>query len=144
MLRGISPLISPELLKILCEMGHGDDILIADANFPAASMGRIVLQCPGIDACSLLAAILKLFPLDHLVDAPMRLMAVEEGDQYLGIPEIWNRFQKVAETYQYGVKMLQIERQEFYRQSRQAYAIIQTGEKALYGNLLLKKGVIRE
>lgn len=144
MLKGIPPLITPELLKILCEMGHGDEILIADANFPAASIGKIVVQYPGIDACSTLDAILKLFPLDHLVDAPLGLMAVEEGDKELGKPEIWSRFQKIAETYHPGVKMQQIERQEYYHRSREVYAIIQTGERALYGNSFLKKGVIKE
>lgn len=144
MLKGIPPIISPELLKILCEMGHSDRIVIADGNFPAESMGKNckVVRCDGHGANELLDAILTLFPLDTYVSHPVSLMQVMPGDT-VETP-IWDEYKATIKKYdERGAATVQeIERFEFYEQAKQAYAIIATGEKALYANIMLQKGVI--
>ena len=143
MLKGISPLIQPELLKILAEMGHGDEIVIGDGNFPAASMGKRCVRCDGHGANEMLDAILRLLPLDDFVDAPVALMQVVPGSVPDGEPPIWADFRKTLDRPAPGTKIEFIERFAFYDRSRQAYATIQTGEGALYACVILKKGVIR-
>ncbi len=141
MLKGISPLLQPELLKVLAEMGHGDEIVIGDANFPAASMGKRCVRCDGHKVTELLDAILQLFPLDTFVEAPVTLMEVVPGtapDE----PPIWNEFRKVIDKHEPGKKIGFEERFAFYERSKQAFATIQTGETALYACVILKKGVI--
>lgn len=144
MLKGIPPIISPELLKILCEMGHSDRIVIADGNFPAESMGKNcnVVRCDGHGANELLDAILTLFPLDTYVPHPVSLMQVMPGDT-VETP-IWDEYKATIKKYdERGANTVQeVERFEFYEQAKQAYAIIATGEKALYANVMLQKGVI--
>ena len=144
MLKGISPIISPELLKVLCEMGHSDTIVIADGNFPAESMGKnaIVIRADGHGAAELLDAILTVFPLDSYVDAPVSLMQVMPGDT-VETP-IWDEYKKiVAKHDERGEKAFgEIERFAFYEEAKKCYAIIATGEGALYANLILQKGVI--
>ena len=144
MLKGIPPIISPELLKILCEMGHSDRIVIADGNFPAESMGKNakVVRCDGHGANELLDAILQLFPLDTYVSHPVSLMQVMPGDT-VETP-IWDEYKATIAKYDgRGAKTVQeIERFAFYEEAKQAYAIIATGEKALYANVMLQKGVI--
>ena len=141
MLKGISPLLSPELLKILAEMGHGDEIVIGDGNFPAASMGARCIRSDGHKVPELLDAILQLFPLDTFVEKPVTLMQVVPGTT-AGDPPIWGKFREIAEKHVPGTKIDFIERFAFYDRSRKAYATIQTGEDALYACVILKKGVI--
>ncbi len=141
MLKGISPLISPDLLKVLAEMGHGDEIIIGDANFPAASMGERCVRCDGHEVPPLLDAILQLFPLDTFVEAPVALMAVVPGTR-TDDPPVWAEFRKIVEKHQPGTKFEFVERFAFYDRARAAFATVQTGESALYGNVILKKGVI--
>ncbi|MBN2554216.1 MAG: L-fucose mutarotase [Spirochaetales bacterium] len=143
MLKGISPLLSPELLKVLMEMGHGDELVIGDGNFPAAGMARRLLRADGHGVPELLEAIMKLFPLDSFVERPAALMAVVAGDPTE--PVIWQRFREIIrnEEPEFGDFEL-VERFAFYDRARQAYAILATGESALYANIILKKGVVVE
>lgn len=144
MLKNIPPILSPEMLKVLCEMGHGDRIVIADANFPAASMGKnaIVLRADGHGAIELLDAILSLFPLDTYVEHPVSLMQVMPGDTVQ--TPIWDDYKAVVAKYdERGAAAFgEIDRFAFYEEAKQVYAIIATGEKALYANIMLQKGVI--
>lgn len=144
MLKGIPKILSPELLKVLCEMGHSDRIVIADGNFPAESMGKnaIVIRMDGHGASEVLEAILQVFPLDTYVDQPVSLMQVMPGDT-VETP-IWGIYeQKVAAVDGRGASAIgQIERFAFYEEAKKAYAIIATGESALYANIMLQKGVV--
>lgn len=142
MLKGIDPVISPELLLVLARMGHGDELVIADANFPAESVGRRVVRADGHTAPVVLAGVLKLFPLDDFVESPAGVM--RRVDMPNEDAPIWTEFQKLldgAEARHIAIE--RIERFAFYERARQAFAVVATGERALYGNLLLKKGVIR-
>ena len=143
MLKNVSPLISPQLLKVLCEMGHGDEIVLADANFPAESIAQNnqIIRADGLGVVDLLNAILPLFPLDPYTDKSFIVMKVEarDGDY---VPEIWSEFEKVLETYEPDFKMTFMDRFDYYEHSKKAYAVIATGEKATYANVILKKGVI--
>ena len=141
MLKGISPLLSPELLKTIAEMGHGDELVLGDGNFPAASMNSRCLRADGHGVSEMLDAVLQLFPLDTFVDAPVTLMQVVPGTME-GEPLIWSEFRKIVDKHQCSIKIQFIERFEFYDLSRKAYATLQTGEKALYACISIKKGVI--
>lgn len=141
MLKGISPLLSPDLLKILADMGHGDEIVIGDCNFPAVSMGKRCVRADGLAATALLDAILSLFPLDSFVEAPVTLMRVVPGT-YDGEPPIWNEFRRIIEKHEPGRSIELIERFQFYERARQAFATVQTSENALYACIVLKKGVL--
>ena len=144
MLKGISSLISPQLLKVLCEMVHSDQIVIADGNFPVESMGKeaIVIRADGQQIPDLLEAILALLPLDRYVDKAVKLMEVVPGDQ-VETP-IWDIYKEIICNYDLrgGECIDTIERFEFYEEAKKAYAIIATSEKALYANVILQKGVI--
>ena len=140
MLKGISPLISPELLKILCEMGHGDEIVLADANFPAQSMGRIAVRADGIPATSLLEAILPLFPLDGYDRSNFVLMEIPTSEPQK--PAIWKSYEKILKTFDDQAEITYMERFAYYERAKKAYAIVATGERAIYANIILKKGVI--
>lgn len=141
MLIGIPKVLSPELVKILMEMGHGDEIVLADANFPAASHAERLVRCDGHDIPLLLDAILQLFPLDPYVEKPAALMQVVPGDKTE--TPIWSTYGDVIERRTgYRDPFEQTERFEFYERARRAYAVVATGESALYANLILKKGVI--
>ena len=146
MLKGISPLVSPDLLKALCEMGHGDRLVISDGNFPAESMGKNakVIRMDGHGVPEILDAILQLFPLDTYVEKPVGLMEVVPGDP-VETP-IWNTYFDTVQKYDArGENAVQyIERFAFYAQAKEAYAIIATGESALYANILLQKGVVTD
>ena len=144
MLKGISPILQPDLLKILAEMGHGDELVIGDGNFPAASMGKRCVRCDGHGANETLDAILQLLPLDDFVEAPVALMEVVPGSVPDGEPPIWSDFRETIERHEPGTKIEFVERFDFYERSRQAYATVQTGEQALYACVILKKGVIRK
>uniref|UniRef100_UPI003FF06115 RbsD/FucU family protein n=1 Tax=Candidatus Fimivicinus sp. TaxID=3056640 RepID=UPI003FF06115 len=133
MLKGIPSILSPELLKILMEMGHGDEIVIGDGNFPAASNAQRPIRCDGHGVPALLDAILTLMPLDTYVDAPVALMETTQGDPR---PVIWDEYQRILAKHQ-KVKIETVERFAFYERAKRAYAIIATGETALYANLIL-------
>ncbi|MBC2593189.1 L-fucose mutarotase [Ruficoccus amylovorans] len=140
MLKGISPLLSPELLAVLTRMGHGDEIVLADAHFPGESFNNRVLRADGLRIPALLDAILPLFELDAYVDAPLVMMAPVEGDTL---------DPSVEASYLVPVKkhapdapaIARIGRFAFYDRTREAFAVLMTGETAKYGNILLKKGV---
>lgn len=145
MLKNVPAILSPEMLKVLCEMGHSDKIVIADANFPSESMGKnaIVLRADGHSATDILDAVLTLFPLDTYVDAPVTLMEVMPGDE-VETP-IWDDYKAIVTRYDdRGENAVgTIERFAFYEKVKnEAYAIIATGEKALYANIILQKGVL--
>lgn len=141
MLKGISPVLSPDLLKVLMEMGHGDEIVLADGNFPAASHAQRLVRCDGLDIPPLLEAILRLFPLDTYADKPVALMAVVPGDPVK--PVIWESYRKIVRgASKEAVGIDYLEREAFYQRARKAYAVAATSEKALYANVLLKKGVV--
>ena len=144
MLKNIPAILSPELLKVLCEMGHSDRLVIADGNFPAESIGKnaIVIRADGHSATAMLDAILTVFPLDTYVEKPVNLMQVMPGDK-VETP-IWDEYKAIiAKHDERGADTVgDIERFEFYRQAREAYAIIATSENALYANVMLQKGVI--
>ena len=144
MLKGIPKILSTELLKVLCEMGHSDRLVIADGNFPAESMGKNakVIRMDGHGATEVLEAILQLFPLDTYVEKPVNLMEVMPGDN-VETP-IWEEYKQVVAKYdERGSEAIgQIERFAFYEEAKQVYAIIATGESALYANIMLQKGVI--
>lgn len=144
MLKNIPKILSPELLKILCEMGHSDRIVIGDGNFPAESMGKNakVIRCDGHGVPEILDAILQVFPLDIYVDTPVNLMEVMKGDP-VETP-IWDTYEQIVSKYdeRKGSAIGQIERFKFYEEAKTAYAIIATSEKALYANIMLQKGVV--
>ena len=146
MLKGIPNILSPELLKVLCEMGHSDTIVIADGNFPAETMGKdaIVIRADGHGVPEILEAILKVFPLDTYVEKPVSLMQVVPGDN--AKTPIWDVYKKiVSEADSRGDKVFgEVERFEFYERAKNAYAIIATGETAVYANVMLQKGVVVE
>ncbi|MCI8281770.1 MAG: fucose isomerase [Lachnospiraceae bacterium] len=146
MLKGIPKILSPELLKVLCEMGHSDRLVISDGNFPAESMGKnaIVIRCDGHGVPELLDAILQVFPLDTYVETPVNLMEVMPGDT-VETP-IWDTYKEIiAKHDSRGAKAVgNIERFQFYEEAKCAYAILATGESALYANIMLQKGVVTE
>jgi L-fucose mutarotase len=143
MLIGISKLISPDLLKVLMEMGHSDEIVLADGNFPAASHAQRLIRADGHGIPELLDAILRLFPLDPYVDKSAALMQVVPGDT-VETP-IWNTYgQIIQERSGFSAPFEEVERFAFYERAKKAYAVVATGESALYANLILKKGVITE
>ena len=146
MLKNIPKILSPELLKVLCEMGHGDRLVISDGNFPAESVGKNakVIRMDGHGVPEILDAILQLFPLDTYVEKPVGLMEVVPGDP-VETP-IWNTYFDTVQKYDArGENAVQyIERFAFYAQAKEAYAIIATGESALYANILLQKGVVTD
>lgn len=145
MLKGIPPILSPELLKILAEMGHGDEICLGDGNFPAESIGRDcqVVRADGHGVPDLLDAILTVFPLDTYDDKPVSLMQVVPGDT-VATP-IWDTYKEIVARHDpRGAQTVgNIERFAFYDRARTCHAIVATGEKALYANVILKKGVIK-
>lgn len=143
MLKGISPLISPELLKVIAEMGHGDELVISDGNFPGASVGQRCLRCDGHGAAEIMMALMPLFPLDDFVPAPLAVMEVPHGMFPEDKAPIWQSFQKAADTDMPGAHFEMMEHDAFMDRARRAYAVVQTGETALYGNIILRKGVVR-
>jgi L-fucose mutarotase len=140
MLRGISPLLSPELLATLCRMGHGDEIILADAHFPGESQGPPVIRADGLGVADLLDAILPLMVLDQYVDAPVMMMAAVEGDEL--DPRVESSYRSAIDRHAPETPAItRIERFAFYERATTAFAIVMTGETAKYGNVILKKGV---
>ena len=140
MLIGISPLISPDLLAVLDRMGHGDEIILADAHFPGETYGKRVLRADGIKIPAMLDAILPLFALDTYVESPLIMMSAASGDLLDPAVEISYR-QAIDKHWPNTPSIQHIERFEFYDRARQAFAVLMTGETAKYGNIILKKGV---
>lgn len=138
MLKGIPKILSPELLKILMEMGHSDEIVIADGNFPAASMAKRLVRLDGHGVPEILEAVLQLFPLDTY-DTPVYLMEKVSGDT-VETP-IWDVYKDIVKNHTSG-QLGHVERFAFYERARNAYAVVATGEAALYANVILKKGVV--
>lgn len=141
MLKGIPDILSPEMLKTLMEMGHGDEIVIADGNFPSASHAQRLLRADGLAVPPLLDAILRLFPLDTFVKHPVALMSVVPGDDYR--PDIWPIYVDTIRKHNPNFSDFEfMERFAFYERARKAYAIIATGEIARYANLIFTKGLL--
>jgi len=139
MLKGISPCISPDLLKVLAEMGHGDEIILADAHFPGHSVGGRVLRADGLSVTSLLEGILPLFDLDTYAE-PLVMMAAVPGDAL--DPAVEEQYLEVVRRHAPGASPpARVDRFAFYERARSAFAVVMTGETRKYGNLLLKKGV---
>lgn len=141
MLKGIPPILGPELLHILRAMGHGDEIAIVDANYPAESAGPPVVRLDGQSATETLDAVLTLMPLDTFVEE----QAI--GMEVVGNPrkreQTHKDFDKIIKRHEPGMKLTLLERFAFYDRVSDAFAVVQTGERRLYGNVLLKKGIIR-
>ena len=140
MLKGISPIISPELLATLARMGHGDEIVLADAHFPGETLNANVIRADGLLISDLLSAILPLFELDSYVDHPLLMMAAVDGDDL--DPQIEKGYLKsIHETNPNITSIERIDRFAFYERAKLAFVVVMTGETAKYGNMILKKGV---
>lgn len=142
MLKNVDKLLTGDLLKILCDMGHGDELVIADANFPADALATRLIQLPGIDGVRAAEAVLSVLPLDTY-SSPAFIMDLTDGDKAKGMPEpvIWPLYEELVKKNG-GDGLSKLERFAFYERAKNAYAIIQTGEERQYGNLLLVKGVV--
>ena len=142
MLKGLDPLLNADLLHVLRAMGHGDDLVIADANFPATTMAKRLVRLDGVAAPRVLEAVLSVMPLDDFVDEPCgRIEVVGDPD---AVPEVCQDFQTIIDRTSGGdIRIGKIERFDFYRRAREAFAVVQTGETRLYGCILLKMGVVR-
>ena len=140
MLKGISPVVSPDLLKILCEMGHGDEIVLADSNFPGASIAKRLVRADGLPIKTILEAILPLFVLDRYAD-PLIMMQAVSGDKL--DPAVEADYMQVVRRHQPDAAApVRVERNAFYERASHAFCVVMTGELRVYGNLILKKGVI--
>jgi len=151
-LKGIPPCLTPDLLHILASMGHADRIVLADTNFPSASIcgegpdGPRLVRADGHSIPVLLEAILQLLPLDTYVYAPVMLMDLVNKDKNSGMPAppVWATYQSLLDaSEEKKVEVTRLERFEFYKQAKEAYAVVHTGETALYGNIILQKGVLK-
>lgn len=140
MLKNIPTALSPELLKALDEMGHGDEIVIADGNFPSGSLGPKVIRADGLGGEALLDAILTVIPLDTYSEANYMLMKNNPEDP---VPTIWDKYDAIAHEHDDNVRKGMIERFAFYERAKKAYCIVQTSETAVYANIILKKGVVK-
>lgn len=143
MLKGVPSVLTPDLLKIMMEMGHGDEIVIADGNFPGASHAQRLIRCDGLGVPVVLEAMLKFLPLDSYADSAVSLMQVVPGDDYK--PVIWEQYRKIVlESGEKFKDFEYVERFDFYERAKNAYAVVMTSETALYANVILKKGVVVE
>lgn len=141
MLKSIPSILGPDLLKILQEMGHGDELVIADGNFPAASTAQRLIRLDGRGVPEVLEAVLKFFPLDTYVERPVSLMAVVPGDNVK--PSVWEVFRKIIkQSREPFVDFELIEKFNFYERAKKAYVVIARSEAAFYANIILKKGVV--
>ncbi|WP_284639368.1 RbsD/FucU family protein [Paenibacillus silviterrae] len=142
MLRGIPPIISPQLMQVLMEMGHGDEIVLADGNFPAASLAKRLIRCDGHVIKDLLEAVIPYFPLDYAVERPAAVMSLRDTEHP---PGIWEQYRTILQTgHADFVDFEYVERFEFYNRAKEAFAVIATSDQAFKGNLILKKGVVRK
>ncbi len=142
MLKNIPALMPPELMKIMLEMGHGDELLLCDGNYPKFGCPERCVRMDGHGISEILEMILQFFPLDAYVEHPTSLMAVVAGDPYQ--PEIWEEYRAIGNKYESkGLREETLEKPAFYEKGRHCYACVATGEKALYANVILKKGVVK-
>ncbi|XP_067092458.1 fucose mutarotase isoform X1 [Osmerus mordax] len=145
-LKGIPHILSPELLYALAKMGHGDELVLADANFPTSSVcacGPTEIRADGLQVPELLAAILKLFPLDTYTHSAAAVMELVASDKLKGLTvPVWDTFTQLLSDAGSQAPLEKVERFAFYERAKRAFAVVATGETALYGNLILKKGVI--
>jgi len=143
MLKGIPKVLSPELLKILMEMGHTDEIVIADGNFPAGTYSQRLVRLDGHNVPEILEAILTLLPLDTYVEKPAVLMEVVKGDPV--VPVIWEKYREIVKSsYKEFTEFEYMDKWKFYERSKKAYVVVITGESAIYANVLLRKGVVTD
>lgn len=141
MLKHIPAILTPDLLKILMEMGHGDEIVLADGNFPGAAIAQRLIRLDGHGVPEILKAILHFFPLDTYTEKPVALMKVVPGDPV--VPAIWDTYREILSAEQPDhCDIDYLERFAFYERAKTAYAVIATGETAIYANILLKKGIV--
>lgn len=141
MLRKIPKIISPELMRYMMEMGHSDRLILADANFPSAAHGERVVRMDGVEIPELLRAILEFFPLDDFVQEPVRLMRNLPEEP---VPKVWDTYRRILEEADRGQAFREfgfLDRLPFYEEAEKAYVIVQTGDEARYGNIILQKGV---
>ena len=141
MLKNIPKNISPDLLKILCEMGHGDEIEIEEGNLPAASHTKRLVRCDSTNVSEILKSILEIFPLDEYVENPVFLM--KTGEEYEGEPEVWGEYRSLLGKCEEFKDFELLERFSFYDRAKNAYAVVSTSEEAIYANIILKKGVVK-
>ena len=141
MLNNIPKLLSPELVKTLMEMGHGDEIVIGDGNFPAASMNARVVRLDGHGVSAILDAVLQLFPLDAYVSQPVALMDVVPGDDI--VPVIWDEYSDILKKHGSLTEPEMMERFAFYERAKAAFCVVATSEPAQYANIILKKGIVK-
>ena len=142
MLKNIPKLLSPELLKVLCEMGHGDELVIGDGNFPAAANAKRLVRADGLGACEVLDAVLQVFPLDQYDANNFVLMQKCDGDT--ADTGIWNDYAAILKNYEPDAVVSFEERFAYYERAKKAYAIVATGEEKQYANIILKKGCVLE
>jgi L-fucose mutarotase len=141
MLKRIPAILSPDLLYMIAQMGHGDELVLADANFPSTAIARRLVRADGHGVPAILEAILQLFPLDSFVEAPAAVM--QRVDKPSESAPVWNEFQRLLDSAEAKhIKIERVERFAFYERAKTAFGVVATGETALYGNLILKKGVI--
>ncbi len=143
MLRNIPDVITPKLMKILMEMGHGDEICFGDANFPSASMGLRTVRCDGHSIVTLLEAVLKLFPLDNFVQKPVALMQKVPG--FKAEIKVWGKYKDIIKSNDFSNAFADfdmVERFAFYERAKNCYAVVATSEFEPFGNIILKKGII--
>lgn len=141
MLKGIPPILSPELFAVLMAMGHGDELVIADGNFPSASLAKRLLRADGHGVPPLLDAILLFFPLDRFVPRAVSLMEVVPGDS--AKTDIWEEYRRIVRRHDSAFQEFEmVERFAFYKRAREAYAVLATSETAVYANIILKKGLV--
>lgn len=141
MLKGIPTILSPELLMMIAQMGHGDELVIADANFPAVSNAKRLVRADGHGVPVILEAILRLFPLDTFVEQPAAVM--RRIDKPGEPAPIWADYQRILDSAEgRHVAMEQVERFAFYERAKTTFGVVATGEGALYGNIIIKKGII--
>lgn len=145
MLRKIPRILNPELMKVLLEMGHGDEIVFGDANFPAESMGQRVIHMEGSRVTDIMEALMPFFPLDNYVKENVFLMSVVPGQGEE--PEVWKQYKTLIRDQDQEHSFCEfsfLSRQEFYERAKEAYAVVATGEKERYANIILKLGVVKE
>lgn len=140
MLKKIPKILSPQLVKTLMEMGHGDEIVIADGNFPCHTLSQNVVHADGLSGREILHALMELFPLDSYSTHQVFLMEVVQGDKY--VPEIWDDYKAILQDSGEPYSICYLERFAFYERAKSSYAVVATGEEALYTNIILKKGVV--
>lgn len=146
MLQGISKILTGDMLKVLCDMGHGDEIIIADANFPGEGLAKRLIRCPGVSSSELLNEIADIFPLDFAYTKyPAAVLDLTPSDVESGMPtpETWKEYTKILSERYENFELGKIERFNFYNRTKSAYAVIMTGEERVYGDLLLTKGVVK-